>query len=150
KICHEQEAIVRRDRDCVCMRFALTLAIHTRSLMLDECRSLAQRSIRPNRERRDAAAIVVCRKHPLAAFVQRHMAWSRSPGRPFVQQAQLAGPRVDRKSTDAARGFSSIRRGLVNSIDDALVWMNRQEGRILGLSGHADQSDLAGCRIESA
>src|SRR5262249_10598639 len=65
-------------------------------------------------------------------------------------EPQLARPRLDHESTDAARGFSSICRGLVNSIDDALVWMNRQERRILGLSGHADQGDLAGCRIESA
>ena len=92
----EGEHVGRIDIDRVPVRPLLTLGIDARPLVLRETRSLSETPVLLDRVGRDAPAPVVRQQDIPACLIDLNVARPRSFRGPFVQERQLARPRVNR------------------------------------------------------
>jgi len=139
----QHELAVRRKIRGVGVRAALALAVGARAGVLHGGRGFAQLSVILHRIGGRAAVVVVGHEQPLAGLVERHVARAGALGGNLVQQGQLPGGGVDRKSTHRAVGV------LVGRVEEFLVGVNGQERRVAGLAGQPDLRQLARRRLKA-
>ena len=143
----EGEHVGRIDIDRVPVRPLLTLGIDARPLVLRETRRLSEAAILLDRVGRDAPAPVVRQQYVPAGLIDLHMARPRTLRGPFVQERQLARPRVNRVGP-----YHSGLHGLEVRAHRVQALAGRsdiQERRVIDRSGRTDMLKRSRRHIET-
>src|SRR5579863_7021651 len=133
------------------MGFELNPRIHTAANILNERSQLAQRTIVPDPDHRDAPAAEVRHHHEFPGLIHRDEAGAGAAGWDGIQQTQLATRCINGKRADVRRMIERWTNGeriLAYRVEESMIRRNSQERRVDHLRCQFGLTKLAGSRAE--